>query len=137
MTRYSVQPRDRIFVKGNEILSLAKNMGKNIGTNISKSLSVKYSPGMLAARQKLLDHDKQSATDALKTSSKRVIQKTAEAAGDLIGNKIANRIKKVSKNSQQYNLETVTNENDKEIAKERYMSPEKKQETIGHLRLKY
>ena len=35
----------------------------------------------------------------LKNSSKRVIQKTAEAIGDLIGNKIANRITRVSKNS--------------------------------------
>ena len=33
---------------------------------------------------------KQSATDALKTSWKRFIQKTAEATGDLIGNKISN-----------------------------------------------
>ena len=55
-------------------------------------MSSKYS-------QKLLDHAKQSATEALKTTSKRVIQKTAEANGDLIGNKIANRITKVSKNS--------------------------------------
>ena len=44
--------------------------------------------------QNLLDHGKQSATDALKTSSKRTIQKTAEA-GDLIGNSIAGRITKV------------------------------------------
>ena len=49
---------------------------------------------MLGMRQKLLGHVKKSAADALKTSSKRVIQKTAEATGDLIGNKIANRIKK-------------------------------------------
>ena len=61
-------------------------MGENIGKNKSKNLSGKYSPGMLAMRQKLLDHVKQSATDALKTSSKRVIQKTAEATGDLIDN---------------------------------------------------
>ena len=80
MTRYSVQPRDRIFVKDYGFLSFATNMGKNIGKNISKNLSGKYS-------QKLLDHSKKSATDALKTSSKRVIQKTAEATGDLIGNK--------------------------------------------------
>ena len=52
---------------------------------------------------------KKSATDALKTSPKRVIQKTAEATGDLIDNKIADRITKVSKNSPQNNLETVTN----------------------------
>ena len=43
-------------------------MGKNIGKNISKNLSGKYTPGMLAARQKLLDHAKQSATDAFKTA---------------------------------------------------------------------
>ena len=43
MTRYSVQPRDRIFVKGYGFLSFAKNMGKNIGKNISKNLSGKFS----------------------------------------------------------------------------------------------
>ena len=47
-------------------------MSKNIGKNISKNLSGKNS-------QKLLDHAKQSATDALKTGAKRVTQKTAEA----------------------------------------------------------
>ena len=29
MQRYSVQPRDRIFVKGYGFLSFAKDMGKN------------------------------------------------------------------------------------------------------------
>ena len=37
MVRYSVQPRDRIFVKGYGFLSFAKNMGRNIGENISKT----------------------------------------------------------------------------------------------------
>ena len=36
MTRYSVQPRDRIDVKGFVFLSFAYNMGTNIGKNISK-----------------------------------------------------------------------------------------------------
>ena len=49
--RYSVQPRDRIFVKGYGFLSFAKNMSKNIGKNKNKNLSGKYS-------QKLLDHAK-------------------------------------------------------------------------------
>ena len=62
--------------------------------NICKNLSGKCS-------QKLIDHAKQSATDALKATSKKVIQKTAEATGDLIGNKMADRITYVSKNSQQ------------------------------------
>ena len=86
MTRYSVQPRDRIFVKGYGFLSFADNMGKNIGKNISKNLSGKNSPGILAIHQKILDHAKQSATDTFKIASKRANQKEAEATGDLIGN---------------------------------------------------
>ena len=66
-------------------------MGKNIAKNINKNLSGKYS-------QKCPDHAKKYTTDALKTSSK-VIQKPREAIGDLIGNKTADKITKVSKNS--------------------------------------
>ena len=43
MMRYSVQPRDQIFVKGYGLLSFAKNIGKNIGKNISKSFRGKFS----------------------------------------------------------------------------------------------
>ena len=48
---------------------------------------------------KRLDSAKKSGTDAIKTISKRKIQKTAEAAGDLTGNKIADKITSVSKKS--------------------------------------
>ena len=82
MTRYSVQPRDRIFVKGYGFLSFAKNIGRNIG------------------------HSKQSTTDAFKTSSKRVTQKTAEATVDWIGKKIADEITRAPGTSPQNNLET-------------------------------
>ena len=58
--RYSTEPRDRIYVKEYGFLSFAKNMGKN--------LSNKYG-------QKLLDSAKKSTTDAIKTASKRAIQK--------------------------------------------------------------
>ena len=57
-------------------------MGKNIGKNINKNLISKYN-------QKHLDHIKQLAIGVLKTALKRAIQKTEEATGDLIGNKIA------------------------------------------------
>ena len=86
MTHYSVQPRDQIFVKVMDFCLLLEIQGKNVG----KTLSSKYS-------QKLLDHAKQPGTYALKTASKSAIKKTEKAIGDLIGNKIADRIKKVSK----------------------------------------
>ena len=86
-------------------MSFAKNIGKYIGKNISKNLSDKYS-------QKLPDPVKQSAADARKTSWKRVIQKTPESVGDLITNRNANKITKVS-SSPQNNSETITNKHDK------------------------
>ena len=83
-------------------MSFANNFGKSIGKKISKILSGKYG-------QKLLDHAKQSVTDALKTVSNRIIQKTAKATGDLIGNIIADKVTIVSKTSPQNSLETVKN----------------------------
>ena len=93
-------------------------MGKNIGKNVSEILRSKYNPCMSATRQELLDHAKQSATDAIKTTSKRAIQKPAESTGVLIGSEIANRITKVSRYLPQNYSETITNEHDKEIPKD-------------------
>ena len=126
--RYSDQPRDQVFVTGYGFLSFAKNMDKNIGKNISKNLNSKYS-------QKPLHHAKQSVIDAIKSFLKRLIQKAADATGDLAGNEIANRVTKVSKSLLQNNSEIITNEHDKEIPKERYISPEERQKIIDDLRL--
>ena len=106
-------------------MSFARNMGRIIDKNISKDLSSKYS-------QKLLGHGKQSAADALKTVSKRAIQKIAEATGDLIGNKIADKITRVSKTSPQNNSEV----NEEEMLRKRYISTELRQKIINDLRLK-
>ena len=48
----------------------------------------------------------------------------------MIDNKIANKITWVSKSPQQNNSETVTNEDDKKIPKERYISPEERQKLL-------
>ena len=98
--RYSIEPRDRIYVKGYGFLSFAKNMGK--------SLSNKYG-------QKLLDSAKKSTTDAIKTASKRAIQKTAKATGDLIGNKSADKITSASKKSGKASQNNETEENVEEL----------------------
>ena len=95
--RYSIEPRDRIYAKGYGFLSFTKNMGK--------SLSNKYG-------QKLFDSAKKSTTDAIKTDSKRAIQKTAEATRDLIGNEIADKITSVSrkKSTKELHNDKIKNE---------------------------
>ena len=78
---------------------------------MGKSLSNKYG-------QKLLDSAKKSTTDAIKTASKRAIQKTAEATGVLIGNTTADKITSVSKrspnnnNNNDENVELTTHKKD-------------------------
>ena len=61
-------------------------------------------------------HVKQSATDAFKTASKRVIHKTAEATGDLIGNKITDKITSAGKSREEDKTKKV---------QEIYIPPEK------------
>ena len=56
--RYSIESRDRIYVRGYGFLSFAKNMRRNFSNKCS---------------QKLLDSAKKSATDTIKTTSKREI----------------------------------------------------------------
>ena len=69
--RNSIEPGDRIHVKGYGFLSFGKSM--------VRILSNKYG-------QKILDSATKSTIDAIKTASKRAIQKTAKATCDLIGN---------------------------------------------------
>ena len=114
-------------MKGYGFLSFAKNIGK--------SLSNKYG-------QKRLDSAKKSTTDATKTASKRAIHKKAEAAGNLIGNKIADKItsfskKKFTKELHNNNNDGTKEEEDGEITphKNRYISPEERQQTLDALRL--
>ena len=100
---YSIEPRDRIYVKGQGFLSFAKIMGTH--------LSNKYS-------QKLLDMAKKSTTDAIKTASKRAMQKTAEAKGNLVGNKIADKITSVSMELQSKKTQNNKSEADSDSLKD-------------------
>ena len=95
---------------------------------MGKSLSNKYG-------QKRLDSAKKSTTDAIKTASKRAIQKAAEATGDLIGNKIADEITSVSrkKSVKELHNNDETKKEDVEIIThmKRYITPEERQQTIN------
>ena len=88
MTRYSVQLKDRIFVKGYRFLWFAKTTGRNIDKNISTILNSKYNLPQI--------HLKLLQKEPFKSS----------ITGDLIRNKIADKITTVSKTSPQYNSET-------------------------------
>ena len=71
--RYQLEPNYRKYVKGYGFLSFARKFGDKYG-------------------KKLVDIATKTGIDGAKTASKRVVQKTAEATGDLVGNKIAGKI---------------------------------------------
>ena len=104
--RYSTEPRLRKYVKGYGFLLFAKNFGNKYG-------------------KKLMDTTTKTGIDAARTTSKRIVQKTAEATGDLIGNKIDDKITSIDK----------TKEKETKKTEEIYISLEKRQQVIDDLRL--
>ena len=104
--RYSIEPKDRIYVKESGFLYLAKNMSNKNS-------------------QKLLDTAKKSTADAIKTSSKRAIQKVAEATSDLIRNRIADKITNISKHLRDNYIHKIM----------KLMIKQKYQQIIDELRL--
>ena len=76
--RYSTEPRFRKYVKGYGFLSFARKFSDKYG-------------------QKLMDTATKTGIDAAKSASKRVVQKTAGATGDLIGNKKTDKITSLGK----------------------------------------
>ena len=77
----------------------------------------------------MIDSAKKTGIDTAKTASKRVVQKTADARGDLLRNKIADKITSLGK-SKNKQKEDKTNEVD-----EIYIPPENRQQIIDDLRL--
>ena len=71
--RFSTEPKFRKYVRGYDFLSFARIFGDKYG-------------------KKLIDTATKTGIYGAKTASKRMVQKTAEAAGGLIGNKIADKI---------------------------------------------
>ena len=99
--RYSIGPKFRKYVKGYNFLTFAKKFGNKHGN-------------------KLMDTATKTEIDAANTTSKRIVQKAAEATGDLIGNKIAYKITSIGKPKEK---ETKERE-------EIYIPPEKRQQVI-------
>ena len=99
--RYSIEPRKRRYVKRHGFMSFARNFND------------KYS-------KSLIDKGIDISKDFAKTAGKRILQKSAEATGDLIGNKIANEI----------TAKPIKND----VTNKRYISPEERQEIIDELR---
>ena len=84
-------------------------------------------------RQKIRRYSNKNSKDFATIAGKKTVHKSAEATGDLIGNKIADKITSASK--KPHNEEIQSNEVNNEIPKERYISPKERQKLIDELKL--
>ena len=95
--RYLTEPRFRKYVKGYGFLSFARQFGNKCG-------------------EILMDAATKTGIDAAKAASKRVVQKNAEATGDLIGNKLADKITSIDNPKEKEktnNVEEIYNPSEK------------------------
>ena len=109
--RYLTEPKFRKCVKEYGFLSFARKFEDKYG-------------------KKLMDTATKTEIDAAKIASKRVVKKTAEATGDLIGNEIADKITSVGKSKEKEKEKEKTN-----TPEEIYIPPEKRQQIIDDLKL--
>ena len=80
--------------------------------------------------KKILDKSIDAGKDFAKIASKKVLTKSAEATGDLIGNKIADRITKSTRNKEQKEDDRIMEE-----TQELIIPPEKREQIIRDLKL--
>ena len=130
---YSIEPRERRYIKGYSFLSFARNFGNKYGKKLMSTVIKTGANFNSKYGKKITDTAIKTGKDFAMTAGKKIVHKSAEATGDLIGNKIADKIKSASKKSQ--NEEIQSTEVNNEIPKERYISPKPRQQIIDKLRL--
>ena len=123
--RYSIEPKKRRYVKGYGFLSFAINFGNKYGKKLMNTAIKTGANFNSKYGKKLTNTAIRTGKDFATIAGKAIVHKSAEATGDLIGNKIADKITSASKKLQ--NEEIQSNEVNNEIPKERYVSPKERQ----------
>ena len=128
--RYSLEPSYRRYVQGQGFMSFDKNIGNKYGRKIfDKSIDVRKSMKKKYGK-KILDNSLSTGKDFAKIAGKKVLTKSAEATGDLIGNKIADRITKRTRNKAQKEDDRIIEE-----TQEILIPPENREQIIKDLKL--
>ena len=130
---YSIEPRERRYVKGYGFLSFARNFGNKYGKKLMNTAIKTGTNFNSKYDKKLTDTAIKTGKDFATIAGKKIVHKSAEATGDLIGNKIADKITSASK--KPHNEEIQSNEVNNEIPKKRYISPKERQKIIDELKL--
>ena len=130
--RHSLEPEYRKYVKGYGFLSFARNFGEKYGKKLMNT-AIKAGTNFNSKHgKKLTDSAIKTGKDFATIVGKKIVHKSAEATGDLVGNKIADKITSMGKpRSKKEKDETNIMEETQEI----YIPPEKRKQIIKDLKL--
>ena len=131
--RYSIEPIEGRYVKGYGFMSFARNFGNKYGKKLMNTAIKTGTNFNSKCGKKLTDIAIKTDKDFATIAGKKIVHKTAEATGDLIGNKIADTIT-TKPSKQSHNEEIQSDEVNNEIPKE-YISPKERQKIIDELKL--
>ena len=124
--RYSLQSTYRRYVKGYGVLSFARKFGNKYGKKLANT---ETKAGTSKYGKKIKDTTKKQGSEFAKIAGKKIVQRSAEATGDLIGNKVADKITSLG-TSENKEKQNETNEEEEII-----IPSEKRQQIINDLRL--
>ena len=140
--RYSIEPRERRYIKGYGFLSFARNFGNKYGKKLMNT-AIKASTNFNSKYgKKITDIAIKTGKDFATIAGKKIVYKSAEATGYLIGNKVVDKITAkpgpkdvTSASKKSHNEEMQSNEVNNEIPKVRYIPPKGRRKIIDELRL--
>ena len=130
--RHSLKPEYRKYIKGYGFLSFAQNFGDKYGKKLMNTAMKTGTNFNSKYGKKLTDTAIETGKDFATIAGKKIVHKSAEATGDLIGNKIADKIASMGKpRSKKEKDETNIVEETQEI----YIPPEKRKQIIKDFKL--
>ena len=98
--RHSLEPEYRKYVKGYGFLSFARNFGDIYGKKLMNTAIKTDTNFHSKYRKKLIDTAIKTSKDLAKIAGKKIIYKSAEATGYLVGNKIADKITSMGRSKE-------------------------------------
>ena len=98
--RHSLKPEYRKYVKGYGFLSFAQNFGDKYGKKVMDTAIKTGTHFNSKYGKKLTDTAIKTGKDFATIAGKKVVHKSAEATGDLIGNKIADKITSMGRSKE-------------------------------------
>ena len=131
--RYSLEPHYRRYVQGQRFMSFASNIGNKYGKSMISSKKVRkiFDKNLDGKNgKKILDNSLSAGKDFAKIAGKKILTKSAEATGDLIGNNIANRITESARNKEKKENDRIMEETQEII-----IPPEKREQIVKDLKL--